>query len=270
MAPAYGLRPLSRAFGAIVEGVDLSKPVGDTVREKLKEDLHRNKVLLFRGQGRLSGERQVEISRWFGDLHSTFSKHPRSPHPDVFRVSNDSSEGCTQVGRSGWHIDGTFLETPFPVQIMHFWQVIEGGSTLFSPLASVADLLCAEDPAFWTHLSFVGRDCSHPLICSHPITNERTAIFHFGRGFIRGLAHDERGLLDPREEARALGALQAALERPSWCLEMKWEAGDVAFIDNLAVAHYAVPGTQALGRGTRILHRTTVRGTWRPTPYRDP
>ncbi len=55
----------------------------------------RHRLLVFRDQGIVSGERQVEISRWFGELESTFYKHPHSPHPDVFRVSNDEQTGCT-------------------------------------------------------------------------------------------------------------------------------------------------------------------------------
>jgi len=43
----------------------------------------------------VSGQRQVEISQWFGELESTFYKHPESPHPDIFRVSNDAAKGCT-------------------------------------------------------------------------------------------------------------------------------------------------------------------------------
>lgn len=54
----------------------------------------RHRLLIFRDQGIVSGPRQAEIGRWFGDLESTFRKHPRSPHPDVFRVSNDPAEGC--------------------------------------------------------------------------------------------------------------------------------------------------------------------------------
>lgn len=52
---------------------------------------------MFKDQGVVSGERHVEISKWFGELESTFYKHPKSPHPDVFRVSNDSEEGCTGI-----------------------------------------------------------------------------------------------------------------------------------------------------------------------------
>ena len=47
---------------------------------------------LLKSAGHLSGEKQVEISKWFGDVESTFYKHPKSPHSDVFRVSNDENE----------------------------------------------------------------------------------------------------------------------------------------------------------------------------------
>jgi len=52
---------------------------------------------VFKDQGIISGQRHVEISNWFGELESTFYKHLKSPHPDVFRVSNDPNEGCTGI-----------------------------------------------------------------------------------------------------------------------------------------------------------------------------
>ena len=51
------------------------------------------------------------------------------PHPDIFRVSNDETEGCVGVGRTGWHIDGTFQWRPFKYQTMHFHSTCEGGET---------------------------------------------------------------------------------------------------------------------------------------------
>jgi len=36
-------------------------------------------------------------------------KNPKSLHPDIFWVSSVEQEGCTSVGHSGWHIDGTFF-----------------------------------------------------------------------------------------------------------------------------------------------------------------
>merc|ERR1719499_70960 len=40
----------------------------------------------------------------------------------------------------------------------------------------------------------------------------------------------------------------------------KWEEGDVIIIDNLAVAHKAMPAAHQASSGLRILHRTTVKG----------
>jgi taurine dioxygenase len=50
-------------------------------------------LLVFKDQGVVGHERQLEISRWFGEIESTFFDHPKSPHRDIFRVSNDRSEG---------------------------------------------------------------------------------------------------------------------------------------------------------------------------------
>lgn len=112
---------------------------------------------MFRDQGVVSGERHVEISNWFGPCESTFFKHHRSPHPDVFRVSNDRSEGCTGelglytcsaafwgrpqesiqtaacaaagVGRTGWHIDGSFQPAPFSHALYHIVSCPTQGDT---------------------------------------------------------------------------------------------------------------------------------------------
>ena len=56
-------------------------------------------------------------------IESTFYNHPASPHRDIFRVSNDPAEGCTGVGRTGWHIDGSFQERPFSHSIYHMVKV---------------------------------------------------------------------------------------------------------------------------------------------------
>lgn len=67
------------------------------VIEKIKKCVTEHRILIFKDQGVISGDRHVEISRWFGEIESTFYKHPKSPHPDIFRVSNDKNEGCTGI-----------------------------------------------------------------------------------------------------------------------------------------------------------------------------
>ena len=84
---------------------------------------------------------KVEFSATLGKVESTFSKHPRSPHPDIFRVSNDHTEGCTGVGRTGWHVDGTFMRTPFMYQV----NALLSGWRLSLLAASVTSVSCVDN-----------------------------------------------------------------------------------------------------------------------------
>jgi len=106
-------------LGAQVTGIDLAKEVSKEVVEVIKQDVRKHRLLVFRHQLNISPERHLQIGRWFGQIESTFYNHPASPHRDIFRVSNDRSEGCTGVGRTGWHIDGSFQEAPFSHSIYH-------------------------------------------------------------------------------------------------------------------------------------------------------
>merc|ERR1719350_1550545 len=105
-------------FGGVVRNFSLDgeEPLSPEVVQQIKEDMRVYRVLLFKDQGKINGARQVQISKQLGEIESTFYKHPRSPHPDIFRVSNDENEGCLLVGRSGWHVDGTFQPHPFKYQ----------------------------------------------------------------------------------------------------------------------------------------------------------
>uniref|UniRef100_A0A0G4GXI3 TauD/TfdA-like domain-containing protein n=1 Tax=Chromera velia CCMP2878 TaxID=1169474 RepID=A0A0G4GXI3_9ALVE len=292
---AYSLTRLTSHFGAEVRDLQLREDLPQKTVDALVEDTHRYGMLLFRGQGRLSAEVQLAVSRWFGEVQSTFSKHPKSPHPDIFRVSNDRREGCTNVGRSGWHIDGTFLSAPFKIQTMHFWSVCEGGNTRFTPLAPLLEKVPSQVRKEWSHLLYLSdRGPAHPFVYAHPVTGLPTLCFHCGlpftAGFARvkereggggnGPARDEKTGEDPDEliqgpraslisqvkSKQLLEELAELLEDQSLCYELSWQAGDFAILDNLAAAHFAVPNTQADPdiAGLRILHRTTVRGDVRP------
>ena len=52
----------------------------------------------FKDQGIVPPEKHLEIGKWFGKIESTFYNHPKSPHRDIFRVSNDRTEGKSLCG----------------------------------------------------------------------------------------------------------------------------------------------------------------------------
>ncbi|GAB5364151.1 hypothetical protein AAMO2058_000944100 [Amorphochlora amoebiformis] len=271
MTTAYKLKPLTPHFGAIVEGISLQNRIRKETLKRLEQDLWNHRLLYFTDQGKLSAETQLQISRHFGEIHSTFYKHPKSPHPDIFRVSNDEKEGCTRVGRSGWHIDGTFCEKPFRVQTMHFWSTNKKGSTYFCPLNEVINALTEDERKVWDKIYFVGDSSVHPLIYPHPETHKDTLCFHLGDAFFRCFAEavdpiEMRAQPLSQKDSNAIRSrLVSLLEDSKRNVQINWKQGDFALIDNLAVGHYASPGTQADPKeGLRVLHRTTVAGHSRP------
>eukprot|EP01068_Selenidium_serpulae_P002767 Selendium_serpulae@DN265_c0_g1_i1.p1 len=278
--PFYTKSPLTKCFGVEAVGLDWSSAeltTTDLVRE-VKADLRDHRLLLFRGQ-HFTGARQVQISSFLGELKSTFYKHKKSPHPDIFRVSNCEDEGCTGVGRTGWHVDGTFIDAPFQYQTMHFPSVCAGGDTWFIPLKELYESQTTETRQRWDRLWMLsGRqsgDVVHPLVCRHPVRRDATMVFHCGAPFVAGWFMDDPGAEEsvenpPHVLAQIIDArkvqleLEAAIENKmdDLGLVMKWRAGDFAIVDNLGLAHYASTGTQTDWRagGLRVLHRTTVSG----------
>mmetsp|Transcript_23454 Transcript_23454/g.38087 ORF Transcript_23454/g.38087 Transcript_23454/m.38087 type:complete len:327 (-) Transcript_23454:314-1294(-) len=288
--PFYTTRPLTPHFGIEALSINLADTRKIDLTDKnskfltqLKSDLIRHRTILFRNQT-LSGQRQVDISNALGGrVQSTFYKHPRSPHPDVFRVSNDDREGCTSVGRSGWHLDGTFQNRPFMYQTMYFPSVAEGGDTYFVPLKELYESFGEEERMDLDRMWMAtGRRESpvHPLVYRHPFRSgglggkededdegEVTMLFHCGRPFVSGWYCDDTNTItgdndnENNNNARiANGVNVSRMIHPSVIqdrittqieskldeigIRMKWEQGDFMISDNLGLAHYASEGTQ--------------------------
>ena len=83
---------LHNKLGCIVRGIDLKKPLDPTTQDQIVRDVTEHRLLVFKDQDVVPPQRQLEISSWFGNIESTFYNHPKSPHRDIFRVSNDPNE----------------------------------------------------------------------------------------------------------------------------------------------------------------------------------
>lgn len=273
MSRLYEVTPILPNFGAEVRGFSLDgeAPLSEELVQQLKDDMTQYRILIFKGQGALSGKRQVQISEQLGEIESTFYKHPRSPHPDIFRVSNDDKEGCTNVGRTGWHIDGTFQPRPFKYQTMHLHSVCDGGETWFVPLSDFYDIQDDATKARWDKLWMVTRDLAHPLVYKHALRGDTAMMFHCGPPFCDGWLVDSEAENPSEREPKSFIKPHVIQEELTERLDeavgkigvkMSWEAGDFAINDNLGNCHYAAPGTQnrAAKAGLRILHRTTIAG----------
>jgi taurine dioxygenase len=238
----------------------------ETIRA-LNDLVFEHRLVVFRNQGIVPGNAQVEVSTWFNPLESTFYKHPKSPHPDVFRVSNESTVGCTGVGRTGWHVDGSFQPSPFSHALYHIVSVPKKGATVFLPLEEFLDGL---EPAYRAKLESLSMMSDRrsmyakPVVYKHPKTDRPTMCFHLG--MISAFLTKDGRMTDRGETILLLDELEEAILRSGLIYQHDWREGDFIISDNCAVAHEATPETQLPVEevGLRIMHRTTTQGwAWR-------
>ena len=50
------------------------------------------------------------------------------------------NSSCTGVGRTGWHIDGSFMPKPFSHSIYHIIECPKKGATVFLPLTELIEV----------------------------------------------------------------------------------------------------------------------------------
>jgi taurine dioxygenase len=176
-----------------------------------------------------------------------------------------------------------------------------GGGTYFSHLGAAFDSLPNDKQQYWERLVSVNSDGGviHPVVHTHPISGRKGVYLHLGMtGAIieftlnpnpsaspnlRLLEDDEmrtffneynsllNGNLSGVSEATGAGASTTSTAKPEmktdtaagdFSVGYEYEEGDFVVIDNLAVAHKAMPTAHnsAKEQGLRILHRTTVKG----------
>lgn len=125
---AYSVQTMK--LGAEITNINLSSDFDNEILNQLKNDLHRYRLLVVRDQGVLTAGRQVAFTKLFGELEDAgFVQHPKSPHRSIMRVSNDDQEGFRDIGTSGFHIDGSFMEMPNAYAFYHIITLSKQGTT---------------------------------------------------------------------------------------------------------------------------------------------
>ncbi|MFT8676614.1 MAG: taurine dioxygenase [Acetobacter sp.] len=271
----FAVRPLSPAIGAVVEGLDLARPLAQKDLATVRDLLLRHQVLFFRNQD-LSPQAQRDFAAAFGPLHI----HPVYPTvpgvPEAILLDTDRND---LKDNALWHTDVTFSPTP-PLGSVLAARLLppSGGDTLWASgtaawraLSSgmkqrLEGLVAVHEFTRSFPLSRFGRteaekrdwmqaraNCppvEHPVIRVHPETGER-AIF-VNQGFTTEICG-----LEPEESASLLNFLFQHVTRPEFSLRWSWQEGDVAFWDNRVTQHYAVDDYRP---HRRIMHRVTIEG----------
>jgi taurine dioxygenase len=271
----FSVEPLSPVIGALVQGIDLARPLDADGRARLGEALLAHKVLFFEDQT-LSPQQQRNFAAAFGKLHI----HPIYPQVrDVPEILILDTHAGNIPDNDTWHTDVTFIETPPLGAVLYAKELPPlGGDTLWVNNQAAFEALSpdfrallerlsathdfeksfpreryARTPAEekkWLETRAKNRPVKHPMVRTHPVTGAK-ALF-VNEGFTTRINE-----VTPAESRAILDFLFAHITRPDFQVRYRWKVNSVAMWDNRITQHYAVADYLP---HRRVMHRATILG----------
>ncbi|MEM7706321.1 MAG: TauD/TfdA family dioxygenase [Pseudomonadota bacterium] len=242
-------------LGAEVTGIDLTDDLSNELIAEIDEGLLEHRVLFFRDQD-LSGDQLVALSRRFGESFVQPALADRFQELLIIETNKNRPPYLNT-----FHQDMTGLPEPPGLHFLHALVVPEGGGdTMWSCNYAAYEGLSERfqsmlDGMTCTHslLKYYARifarwengeqkkkefeerfpPISHPLVRAHPRTGRKSLFINrFFTDRIDGLNADESDAL--------LEFLLRQIERPEFCVRLRWRVGTLAIWDNRCTSHYAV------------------------------
>jgi taurine dioxygenase len=254
-------------IGALVTGIDASRPLSAGEIEAIAQALNDNGVLFFPDQRKLSGEEQRAFTSQFGAIEAPPKLTKESELRDVLVLDFTAPVGR---GTDIWHNDGSYLATPPMGSILQAHILPEvGGDTCFASMHAAYEALSPGvktmlDGLTASHstervlqltrsLGNVSYDSEQDLIAprSHPIV---TVDPKSGRKrlFVNPNYTVSIDGMTRAESDHWLGFLYDHIKGPEFQMRYRWRVGDIAFWDNHAVQHYAVADYTTRRRMQRV------------------
>lgn len=269
MTSTIAITPITPTIGAVVEGVDLGRPLDPEVVRRLRTAWLDRGVLFFRGQALDDLQLEAFIAH-FGRPVTEPSNASFGEDPDRPAVHGGDTALFKRVAER-WHADATWLAEPPTATALRMVQPppAGGGDTCWSNvtaayedlIAPIRDMLDRLQAVHWMAPSLEAMgvkaqndeiEFTHPLVAVHPETG-RKAIFA-SEGWTRCIPG-----IPAAQSVHLLAMLYDHIRSPFYSMRWRWSAGDVALWDNRAVQHFAVPDYEQ----GRIIQRVVTEG-WSP------
>ena len=271
MKTVLEIRPVTPVIGAEVCGVDLREPLDADTVKGIRAALIAHQVIFFRDQA-VTEDEQLRFAEYFGTPMLSVYDTLAAEQPKITVLDTATPKG---QGTDRWHADHTFSEHPPLGAILRAVQLpSSGGDTCFASMAAAYEALSPAMRDFLdgltaihttelvdamiSRLSNVVRRSEHPPM-HHPVVwvhpeNGRKLLFVNGNWTTKIVE-----LAQPESDA-LLSFLYQHLQAPEFQCRFRWEVGSVAFWDNRAVQHLAIPDYSE----RRVMRRVMMAGTDRP------
>jgi len=261
--------PTGGILGAVVEGLDLSKPLTAREADDVLHALAQHAVLRFPRQ-ELSAAQLADFSACFGELEINVANAYQEPGlPQVMILSNIVENGkpigLADAGQ-GWHTDMSYSRIVAFANVLYGMRIpyrngVALGGTEFCDMRAAYDDLPDDLKArldgltglhdfnkFWEMmrrekgsarppLTEAQRQTkppvSHPLFLVHPITGRK--VLYANPGYTIRINE-----LPERESDELLAFLFAHQLQDKYRYTHRWQTGDVLMWDDLSTIHQAV------------------------------
>ena len=138
MGTCIEIRPVTRAIGAEVGGIDLREPLTDHDVATLRRALLDHLVLFFRDQ-HIDDAEQLAFALRFGPLHVSPLQTVHQDAPEIVVLDQVHPVG---EGADEWHSDNTFIAEPPMASILRAVQLPQlGGDTCFASMYAAYEAL---------------------------------------------------------------------------------------------------------------------------------
>jgi len=278
------VEPIAGALGAVVGGVDLSKPLDDALFSEIYQAFVEHHVIFFRDQDMTPDQYLAFAKRW-GDIHLHPFMKGLDSHPEILEIVKTETD--TRAFGSTWHTDQMFCEMPAKCTMLYAKEVpAAGGDTMFANMYLAHDALSDGMKEILGTLKtynvgdklksqggksraerYNGKmsqmqtrdpgnlqtEHAHPIIRTHKDTGRKSIYFGAHTNNIDGLTD--------AESAPLMAFLREHTTRPEFTCRFGWDVGALAIWDNRCCQHYAV--NDYAGQRRRM-HRITILGEDKP------
>lgn len=277
------ITPIEGALGAVVTGLDASKPQSGEVILKLKKALHEHLILVFKAQD-LEDNDLLAFASYFGgifrpptDIPVLATRNDTNAPPDIVPVSNAVGEGdYTGHGELTPHSDHHWTPQPSSGSLLYAIELPkDGGATSwYNTVQAYEDLdqetkdeieglqLITYNPFLrlkdkspipkyrFSDQPVLGAAFPHPLVRTHSESGRR-GIYLDAQTEVEVVGYDDK------KGAALIERLRAHIVQPQYRYEHQWEIGDIIYWDNQLTLHSrtAFPAEQR-----RLLKRVSLAG----------
>jgi taurine dioxygenase len=260
-------------LGAEIMGVDLSKPMGDTLFASILDCWHANIVILLRDQ-HLTEDDQVRFAERFGPLAVSHTRQFTTANPAVMLISNIRKDGkvigALPDGEMHFHTDQCHQEKPAQASMLYAIEIpSKGGNTLFANGYKAYETLPVSikhridgrkainaydyDNAATKRGTRVREGVpsfAHPIVRTHPATGKKALYVN------RLMTVAIEGM--PEAESTALlDFLFEHQENPALIYGHVWRPNDILLWDNRCALHAR---TDFSADERRLMRRVTILG----------